>query len=340
MRGILKIVKYNKGSALNSRLFFFTLCTEMGAKHTRSLFHTDVRWLSKGRVVTWVYELRDETHAFLTEKLSPLASSFSDEKWLLTLFYLADIFSVLNKLNLKLQGREDNIFRHCEQTQAFQKPLKLWQLWLKTSSYYMFPMKQTEENGVSKKSVADLKCLIQSHLDVLMGNFSHYFPPGEDQCIKRQVVGEKSLWLWNSKFDYWTEFNSFWIIRNAATNLWRHVEKNPQKTPEKLSSFWIGLSTEYPILSKASISFLPSFTTADETMKQTECDSILNWIWWCFSSHIIPQRFHGIFASYLKIHGQIQFIVNNEQTSVCPTKADKYQDLTWNNRNDKRSALT
>lgn len=248
MRGILKIVKYNKGSALNSRLFFFTLCTEMGAKHTRSLFHTDVRWLSKGRVVTWVYELRDETHAFLTEKLSPLASSFSDEKWLLTLFYLADIFSVLNKLNLKLQGREDNIFRHCEQTQAFQKPLKLWQLWLKTSSYYMFPMKQTEENGVSKKSVADLKCLIQSHLDALMGNFSHYFPPGEDQCIKRQVVGEKSLWLWNSKFDYWTEFNSFWIIRNAATNLWRHVEKKPKKTPEKLSSFWIGLSTEYPIL--------------------------------------------------------------------------------------------
>lgn len=237
MRGILKIVKYIKDSALNSRLFSFTLCTEMGAKHTRSLFHTDIRWLSKGRVVTRVYELRDETHAFLTEKLSPLASSFSDLKWLLTLFYLADIFSVLNKLNLKLQGREDNIFRHCEQTQAFQKPLKLWQLWLKTSSYYMFPMKQTEENGVSKKSVADLKCLIQSHLDALMGNFSHYFPPGEDQCIKRQVVGEKSLWLWNSKFDYWTEFNSFWIIRNAATNLWRHVEKSQKKKKNRKTVF-------------------------------------------------------------------------------------------------------
>lgn len=48
--------------------------------------------------------------AFLTEKLSPHTSSFSDEKWLLTLSYPADTFSVLNKLNLKLQGREHNIF--------------------------------------------------------------------------------------------------------------------------------------------------------------------------------------------------------------------------------------
>ncbi len=90
MRDIVKVVNYIKGSALNSRLFE-ALCTEIGAEHTHLLFHTEVRWLSKGRVVSRVYELRDEIRAFLTEKLSPLASSFSDEKWLLTLSYL-DIF--------------------------------------------------------------------------------------------------------------------------------------------------------------------------------------------------------------------------------------------------------
>lgn len=151
MKDIIKVVNFIKGSALNSRLFE-ALCTEMGAEHKHLLFHTDVRWLSKGRAITRVYELRDEIHAFLTEKLSPLTNSVRDEKWLLTLSYFADIFSVLSELNLNLQGREDNIFRHCKQIQAFQKSLELWQLRLKTASYYMFltMMRHIEENNVAR----------------------------------------------------------------------------------------------------------------------------------------------------------------------------------------------
>ena len=78
------------------------MCSDMGAEHTHLLFYTDVRRLSKGRVLTRVYELRNEIHAFLLEKRSPLADLFTDE-WIFTLSYLADIFSSLNELNLKLQ---------------------------------------------------------------------------------------------------------------------------------------------------------------------------------------------------------------------------------------------
>ncbi|MBN3280652.1 F200A protein, partial [Polyodon spathula] len=49
------------------------LCSEMGEEHTHFLFHSKVRWLSRDRVLTTVYELRNEIHIFLVEKQSNLA---------------------------------------------------------------------------------------------------------------------------------------------------------------------------------------------------------------------------------------------------------------------------
>ena len=60
---VIRVVNFIKASA--NRLFD-QLCTDMGAEHT--LFHTEVRWLSKGRVLTRFYELRHEIHAFLIQK--------------------------------------------------------------------------------------------------------------------------------------------------------------------------------------------------------------------------------------------------------------------------------
>lgn len=48
LKDVVRVVNYIKGSALNSCLFG-AMCTEMGAEHSHLPFHTDVRWLSKGR---------------------------------------------------------------------------------------------------------------------------------------------------------------------------------------------------------------------------------------------------------------------------------------------------
>lgn len=60
----VKIVNSIKGKALNSRLFK-VLCEEMGSEHTKLLFHTEVRWLSRGKVLSRLFELRDEVKLFL-----------------------------------------------------------------------------------------------------------------------------------------------------------------------------------------------------------------------------------------------------------------------------------
>ena len=61
---VVKIVNYIKGSAVNSRLFAL-LCDDMQADHSQLLFHSSVRWLLRGKVLSRVYELRNELAVFL-----------------------------------------------------------------------------------------------------------------------------------------------------------------------------------------------------------------------------------------------------------------------------------
>ncbi|XP_076062406.1 protein FAM200C-like [Oratosquilla oratoria] len=56
----IKIVNFVKAGALNSRLFKL-LCKDMESEHEALLFHTNVRWLSKGNMLGRLYELREET---------------------------------------------------------------------------------------------------------------------------------------------------------------------------------------------------------------------------------------------------------------------------------------
>lgn len=85
----------------------------MGAEHKTLLFHTEERWLSKGNMLTRLYELRDEVIQFLEiQKQSELFVEFK-KPWVRVMFaYLSDIFDSLNTLNLKLQ-LEHNLSSGC-----------------------------------------------------------------------------------------------------------------------------------------------------------------------------------------------------------------------------------
>ena len=105
----VKTVNFIKARSLNSRLFS-VLCDEMGSEHRQLLLHTEVRWLSRRKVLARLYELRDEVRLFLLESKFNLSGRFNDADWLAKLGYLSDIFEHLNVLNRSLQGKAVTIF--------------------------------------------------------------------------------------------------------------------------------------------------------------------------------------------------------------------------------------
>ncbi|KAI6659423.1 SCAN domain-containing protein 3 [Oopsacas minuta] len=64
---LCQVVNHVKANALNSRLFA-SLCDQMGADHIQLLLHAELRWLSRGKVSSRVFELRNELTTFLLDK--------------------------------------------------------------------------------------------------------------------------------------------------------------------------------------------------------------------------------------------------------------------------------
>ena len=99
----VKIVNLIRVRALNYRIFK-KLCQEMGAEHEVLLYHTEVRWLSRGQALKRLFELRKEVSAFLKNKNLKYSNRFDyNKEFFLGLAYLVDIFSHLNEMNLSIQ---------------------------------------------------------------------------------------------------------------------------------------------------------------------------------------------------------------------------------------------
>ena len=99
---------------------------ELGAHYTNLLFSCTARWLSKGKVLLRVYELRNEIFIFLKEENHALAITFEEEVFPTHLAYLCDIFAKLNQLNISLQGKDTHLLQLHDNITAFKRKLVLW----------------------------------------------------------------------------------------------------------------------------------------------------------------------------------------------------------------------
>ena len=184
LNSVIKIVNFIKGGALNTRLFA-RLCHDIGADHEALLFHTNVRWLSKGNMLERFYELKDEVKLFLEDqKKSDLLAILHSEEFELSLAYLVDIVEALNKLNRQLQGRNSNVICHYDAIRAFIA--KLWKRRISDRNTGPFP--HLDEALKDKLLDDDHQQLIQTHLQVLRDEFCRYFPDIEEESLEWMLI--------------------------------------------------------------------------------------------------------------------------------------------------------
>ena len=115
------------------------LCDQMGSEHIVLLYHTNIHWLSRGLVLSRVFKLCEEIKTFLQERKSPLSKHFDDNKFIGTSAYLTDIFSILNQLNMQMQGKSITIVDARDKIQGFQKRLDLWSTRVQKGNCANFP---------------------------------------------------------------------------------------------------------------------------------------------------------------------------------------------------------
>ena len=87
----VKMVNFVKARPLNSCVFS-ALCYDTGSDHVMLLQHAAVRWLSRGKVLTHFFELRDELKVFFTDHNFHMSDRLHDDEFLTRLAYLADTF--------------------------------------------------------------------------------------------------------------------------------------------------------------------------------------------------------------------------------------------------------
>ena len=89
-----------------------------------------MRWLSKGRSLARIFELKELFQIFLLEKQSLLVAYFSDREWVAKLAYLCDIVNLLIELQLSPQGRMTAVLGSADKVTGFKAKLGWWRWWM------------------------------------------------------------------------------------------------------------------------------------------------------------------------------------------------------------------
>ena len=85
-----------------------------------------VFWLSRGKVLKRVFDLRNEIQQFMQSKGKPIAE-FNDPKWMTEFAFVTDILLHMNDLNTRLQSEDQLVHTLFDHIKAFVAKFKLWE---------------------------------------------------------------------------------------------------------------------------------------------------------------------------------------------------------------------
>ena len=248
MSVVIKVVNYVKSSALNTRLFS-KLCKDMDADHTALLYQTQVRWLSKGNILSRIFELREVKLFLVAKQKHDLLLAFGGDGFSTYLAYLADIFEALNQLNKKLQGPGTNTIVHSDAINAFVVKLNLWRQRAKNNDFASFHRLTVITGDDFNKN---LKEDIISHLRNLQDEFEQYFPEINTGSILMKVARNPFI----HKVEDVPE-----AIQEEFTELTNNSIAKDEFHSCKLEEFWVKMQHCYPRIGIQALNILVPFSS-------------------------------------------------------------------------------
>lgn len=241
----IKVVNFIKSRPLNSRIFA-QLCDAMDSDFKSLLYHTEVRWLSKGKVLKRLVHLKVEVISFLEVEETDFGFDLRDEIWWLKVQFLSDLFDKLNFLNLSLQGPSENIISSSSKLKSFNEKLTLWKSKVSKGIFECFP---SVNESQAKSIVADD---IMSTLTSLQSAIHHYFP---------SLSIDEYDWVINPFGSYETsnlsceEEEELIELRNDKFHRLGFAEKS-------LDEFWLSLKQLFPALSLKAVKIILPFASS------------------------------------------------------------------------------
>lgn len=178
---VTQVVNFIRAKGLNHRQFRSFL-EECGSEYTDVPYHTEVRWLSRGKVLNRFFELREEICQFLESKGKDTAE-LREEKFLCELAFLCDISSHLDALNLQLQGR-GRIITVYSSVRAFKTKMCLWENQMLQAHFGHFPCCQTIKTQISTAVCAHFA----EKLRALGAEFSRRFGDFDVQKLRFELL--------------------------------------------------------------------------------------------------------------------------------------------------------
>lgn len=185
MSTITCAVNFIRAKGLNHRQFKSFL-SDLETEHGDLPYHTEVRWLSQGKVLHRCFELREEICLFLDSKGKD-TTQLRDKRFLCEMAFLCDITSHLNAINLQLQGRARVISEMYTTVKTFQTKLTLWEAQMQKENLIHFPSCQTIKNELSTGVFPSAE--FADKISILAADFRHRFADFEAQKSRFALLG-------------------------------------------------------------------------------------------------------------------------------------------------------
>lgn len=125
MKVVKQVVNTIRSRGLRHRQFR-TFLEELDSEYEDVPYFTEVRWLSRGRMLNRVWLLKQEITEFYSTVLQQEISDFEDEQFINDFAFLVDITTHLNILNSDLQGKNHLISDMYHNVASFHSQIELW----------------------------------------------------------------------------------------------------------------------------------------------------------------------------------------------------------------------